>query len=1818
MDMFSRMMSRVFKISVLLIVLFTSSAHALTVYNLANKNEFDDLCSGTTSKSGGNPKLYTCNGRFTANYADIRMSNGDTLYAISGYDVSNSSIDHHSGSVTLTSSNGGFPSSTFNNVFLKGDINVYNGISFTDSIAEGFVKTNSYEPIVISNTANGYSTTVEGYVEGYSNIDISSSTVNGYVKGLGSGTVLIQSSSTIADYVEAKDGKIDVNSSTVQGDVNTIGWVEVIIQNSATVNGSVDSKGTVEVLSLGSIRGDASAAGNLSINNATVQGSIRSGNGHLISVSNNATVQGNVDAGATITIQDSDVVGDVSNRSGNPITIQSDSSIGGNVDAGATITIQDSDVVGDVSNRSGNPITIQSDSSIGGNVDAGATITIQDSDVVGDVSNRSGNPITIQSDSSIGGNVDAGTAITIQDSDVIGDVSNRGNNPVKIQSDSFIDGNIDSQGELIIEDSEVQGNINSANSNIELDTGAEIHGNATAANNNWATIYFKDYNDSGRSIVHGTCLYRTDPEGACGPVDPPINQNPQFEFGTLTKDSCRIIEPDTNDDADRQRVSCTLEFDKTYTTVPLVFVMPTIDASLSVKNSNNDGGTTELPSTASVIGTSLTSATIVQEIAPSAKRNTSKITYLDAPMLSDEDLNSLNIDYFVIQEGVISLGNGRGKIVAGLVPTKTAASQVSGERYNADLIEFEDYGLSSFTNTPGVLVQPQTKKNGSSSWFTGMARGVNKERFYLALEKSEVINNNDINEPEKVAFVAGEGSGITQGARFFLGSGETRVTTTLNEKIISPIEIGCIESTPISEANFDAPPILVANKNSRIGNNGGWVRRCDVTKDEVYFIVEEDMDKDSERSHVAENVGFFMFDRPSELGVCDGFNNKSPAQTWQRIDGTFGTFEANSTSSVVGSFKDGSQRYVGFDQNAVTDNTNGACDGVECHGLEDLMVPKELLEDIPDNLEESITVNSGESITLPITSGGSVLYEYQELKVNDGGVVTIAAGKYKIGKITINGTGEVSVKVEDTVTIFTNDFKLNSDANFGIPIESWTGDNPNLVANTYLRVNVLEQAGSNVVLNTDSVFVGLLYSEQDVKLNSGSQVYGAISAKSIQMNGDSLIHAETSCILPSDSYEIELSPALDTGLMCGIDDYLPNFTIYTKSNDEYESLAGEINIGSDFDIVATVGTIVGSKFVSDTAGEFSFRIEVNTPGNVDIDTTYQFVATLNDDTDQQKVGDFKFVPFEFSVPDQSVYAGQIVKNVAATVAACDENNAPLVVDYSGTPAVSAILEKPMKADNDSSDLIDYAPTFSNGTSTANFSIDESGQFTATLTGGEYDCTGLIGCPASGKLSLTGSFNIDSRPWKIAICDVLGVVDDKSNPASTTEYGSYFIPSGEEFEVIVKPIVHPDYYDLGSVPSNECDFTTTNYYYVADNNSAPLSVNFDIEYPTGGDISNLANQENRNYYTTYSFQQSDISEGVMQKTLTFTWNEVGTISMFTNADYLGQAIEEDDQVIGRFYPKYFSVTGSNTWDYPGAGISEQNYAYMNQPFEGVEFEVIALNANGDDVVNYHQFPSDDNNPSDKLTANFSLYEPNNTDYDGRFFSPQFSGTWREESGSSIGTFSLSDSAPSTTCSDELCWSKASVGSSYEDGPLNQGGDVTSISLTAEGVSNSDPIAYIDDESRKLSTQPELLFGRIQLDSIGGNTEEELTIPLRVEFWNGSRFIVNTDDDFTNITGSESDEVVIWSEGGAITTTVTLDDGGDVSNGQSRNITAEQAPGTVIREQVQLWQDMTDTPWLRYNWNSELSGEEDPSTVVTFGIYKGNDRVIYRGESGLTGQ
>ncbi|AZL83916.1 hypothetical protein EIJ81_03925 [Aliivibrio salmonicida] len=155
------------------------------------------------------------------------------------------------------------------------------------------------------------------------------------------------------------------------------------------------------------------------------------------------------------------------------------------------------------------------------------------------------------------------------------------------------------------------------------------------------------------------------------------------------------------------------------------------------------------------------------------------------------------------------------------------------------------------------------------AWVTGYAGDVGVDQFRLALERSEVRNHNVISNNEKVAFVAGEGAGFVNGKKFWLGQAETKNTIKgETDKIVNPVIKGCTSAyTDISEGNFDSPPILVATKNSRNGGNGGWLRRCDLQKDKVSFIVEEDMDKDSERAHAAEKAGF-LCSKSLEYPLC--------------------------------------------------------------------------------------------------------------------------------------------------------------------------------------------------------------------------------------------------------------------------------------------------------------------------------------------------------------------------------------------------------------------------------------------------------------------------------------------------------------------------------------------------------------------------------------------------------------------------------------------------------------------------------------------------------------------------------------------------------------------------------------------------------------------------------------------------------------------------------------------------------------------------------------------------------------------------------------
>ncbi|MDW1601885.1 DUF6701 domain-containing protein [Vibrio sp. Vb2960] len=1277
-----------------------------------------------------------------------------------------------------------------------------------------------------------------------------------------------------------------------------------------------------------------------------------------------------------------------------------------------------------------------------------------------------------------------------------------------------------------------------------------------------------------------------------------VNNNPQFEFGTIPAENCKVLN-------NERGVTCDIEFQNTYDEEPLVFVMSTIDASMS----NFADKRTEYPSNLRIWSKSKTQATVKQLFPPHSaackrlKQNNNgkwrctdnnnqgeRVTFVDAPM---ED-----IDYLVIEPGVIKF-DGDAMIVAGKVSSDLTYSNIGGTTYRSKNVLFRDFGLNtSFASAPGVLVQLQTKNNyinGQPLWLSSIALNPTVQGFSLILDRSEVTKNAVLAKSEDVAFVAGLGQGFVSGRKFWLGDGSTRNTLgALDDNVIKPITEGCLQVSNFPVSGFKSAPVLLASKRTRNGNNGGWLRRCSVTKTGVALINEEDMQRDSERGHVVEPFSYFLFDKPPVDGVCELF--PSPAQTWDSNNNA--KLEMSNTAKISGAQLSNGKRYVGFRPADITMHNQANCDGQSCLGDSGLRVKKQELESFrsPDD---------------PNLTNVNIWQDEREFRNNEvigtltvgKGKVTFKTGTYWVGSINLNNSGVIEIPDGEKVTIHTKSLSIsNNDSHFGE------------VGDAELVVLVHGSSDGQVVLSQNAVFTGLLYSEKDVYLSNSTIVNGAITARRIQMNNSSqIIATDNHCFTPSDNYEVTLSPATQYALMCGTEQ--PSFEIETKNDGYAESTGVTVQVYPDADkfsveVADSTGTGTYPSFttsnVSSKLGKLKLQVTVTDQNGIELNDEYTLKVTVDNDPSKTQTSTFKFVPFKFDVDDQAIVAGKNYQ-IETRVLACSDGQQTVVKSYTGSPSVQLEIETPADGRSDAS-LLTYEPKFidsEQGKTSDTFKLMESGLYTIKLEDANFTCDPQYsdGCPIAPdeekgeqeSVVLNGSFSVKSRPWKIAACNIVAKNGGKANP-ETQATGDGFIASAESFNVTYKPVVHSD--SRGNA-TNVCEYPLTQNYFSDSNTAAPLDAEFSVLYPLGSDIANLDPSKG----SSLDFSSEEAKTG---KTVEYVWDEVGALNLKTKATYLGEKLDEYDVTVGRFYPKYFKVVDSS-WTYP----DELSFVYMNQPFDGVEFSVEALNANKAAIKNYADFVT---------KAEFNLDDID--DYSARFDAPDSgAGDWSNESDKSIGDFSIGNSGQ---CIGSACWNK-DIGGNYPDGPFNSkiGTAISEIGLVY--TNNADPVEYIIDTEKgtnsRLVEQPDIRFGRVDLDDVGGNQGSTLHVPLRVEYWNGSRFIANSDDSQTKVFGEIEDDsqVHIWPTDNSAKE-VTLGDGGTISSGSSRSITATQAE--PYRQQTRVWLDLDDSknglPWLKYNWDNKKAGEENPSSVVTFGIHRGNDRVIYRGEPGLTGQ
>lgn len=689
-----------------------------------------------------------------------------------------------------------------------------------------------------------------------------------------------------------------------------------------------------------------------------------------------------------------------------------------------------------------------------------------------------------------------------------------------------------------------------------------------------------------------------------------------------------------------------------------------------------------------------------------------------------------------------------------------------------------------------------------------------------------------------------------------------------------------------------------------------------------------------------------------------------------------------------------------------------------------------------------------------------------------------------------------------------------------------------------------------------------------------------------------------------DDFDLVVTPAEDMALMCG--DELPQFTVTTTNNGEVTSaqVLASLSHPNLFTLEMVKGKqqIDDNNFISRDDGTLVIKVIPNDIDSISLDSNYTLNFTMVDDTNKAQTVQFMFTPFMFeayeedlsSMKEIHVVAGKSNTVKTRLLACATTGEQVIATNYNGTPQVTHPLIKPAGG---SEGNFRYSAEFSDGLSSHGLITNESGLFSVKMSD-RFECSGFAECPDDGSVYVEGTFDVKSRPWTLAICD-----GSTALASGTSKSGPGFIAAGEHFSLTVKPII---WQSGGSVTGevntkSYCNADVTGNFMLEDAPAASIVLNSKQKTPT-----ETANQAEKLLESTLSLTRSHTESENSQYTFSgLYWEEVGSLKIKASlsGQYLDMTVNTGFRNVGRFYAKYFKVREAE-WTYP----TKQNFIYMNQPFEEVRYDVVALNAKKEDIENYVYFDA-------SLREHFHLGEL--SDYVDRFIPPAaHSVEWNLVGDASVGSFTIEKATGNANCDNSPCWEKDETDGQYPDGPFNKDSKSTKSEIGLTHTNVVDEIHFFDNR-HILKEQPDIRFGRFNFKDVGGNQGMTIKVPLDVEVWQGSRFVTHFEDSATTANGEHHSRTPIWSNSSPNNTKLSGE--GTMLAGRTYDLVASQVDSA--REQVRFHLDLSsggnNLPWLKYNWDKTNKEEDNPPTVVTFGIHRGNDRIIYRGEPNFIG-
>ncbi|MFM2407527.1 MAG: hypothetical protein RL358_269 [Pseudomonadota bacterium] len=137
------------------------------------------------------------------------------------------------------------------------------------------------------------------------------------------------------------------------------------------------------------------------------------------------------------------------------------------------------------------------------------------------------------------------------------------------------------------------------------------------------------------------------------------------------------------------------------------------------------------------------------------------------------------------------------------------------------------------------------------------------------------------------------------------------------------------------------------------------------------------------------------------------------------------------------------------------------------------------------------------------------------------------------------------------------------------------------------------------------------------------------------------------------------------------------------------------------------------------------------------------------------------------------------------------------------------------------------------------------------------------------------------------------------------------------------------------------------------------------------------------------------------------------------------------------------------------------------------------------------------------------------------------------------------------------------------------------------------------------------GRVWIGNAYGSELLDLSVPVLAQYWNGSAYVLNVDDDVASCSSFSAPTSMTLTPSGTTMPTMPYVDpaiAGNVGFSAGNGGLLLSAPGVAGVANVTL----TMPVWLQYVWSGTT--RSNPTARATFGVYSGNKTFIYRGRRG----